>query len=199
MGILGLLKTIGIVSIIVLMAVGAFQVYGTSKDVINESFAERPAGTAKDLLLVGAAIDLTSPAWQKEWIGSPDKKTFLLEDLPWPDSRELWFLFLPYWVFIATPLFRKLNENANGFLETVGWVLVAYILGAVVVWILWKAFLYWLMINRAASIGISSEEILAIRQSFMARMDSVPGYHEFVGLSIIGGLAAFLSKLGDKE
>jgi type III secretory pathway component EscU len=145
---------------------------------------------------MAAAIDLTTPTTTVEWFGNPEHHTFLLEEIPIPDSKDL-FVLIPVWI-----LFAFIGHYLWDRFETLPAVLsiaALFIFGTVLAWMLWKLIMYYVMINRAQALGITKEQIIAIRESIMNNVEQTEAHRALIASSVISFVAAMGSYFGKND
>lgn len=171
------------------------QTYQEGQDILDQRFAEDPIGTTTNGLLMANAMSITIPTSDhSEWIGSSEEKTYILETIPWFDSIDFFVLLL--WTYIGLLVAKHAWNNL-----TTGSALIVIILwftlGYVFVWVLWKALMYWFMLNRGEALGLNTEQVLNIRTALNSGEESVTR-QALIGGSIVGMIGVLGAWFGRK-
>jgi len=165
----GIFNKITLALLFALLLVG---VYSGLKNVDSEKLLQ---AVKNDTIKAGAGalyfaqgLSATTPAWKIDWLPPKEKYIYILEEIPYPDSSDfIAVAIIATIIFVIISHIEWFKTTFKGFILAVV-LLLTSIIGA---WVLWKVGMYYLYFAGCDSIGITTQECINTRNSFLEKVD----------------------------
>lgn len=145
-----------------------FSLYNTieemdNKEELYQEITGNPINTTKGLLLFWYGYSGTTPSyvndWLPKWIHPKNKFSYMIEDVPLPDSTDL-LIIIPL-ILITFWILRRFDYFKHG--QGLIWSIIIMLLVIIISWVTLKIIHYELMMQGIQSLGLNKEIVLANR------------------------------------
>lgn len=137
---------------------------GMTADSFKDQVVDDPGGVGLGLIAYSEGVAITTPSFQREWVpwSDPEKRIYMLEDLPFLDSMDIIPVAIAILLSMLLSKLNYFNSQINGMKATFALVFL-YISMIVVFLIIWKILWFYLMIWGGKQLGMTAEQVIQSR------------------------------------
>lgn len=171
-----------------------------TRDQILQNITENPEDIP-DAMLTMIAYDYITPSLMEERIGDPEKRTWLIEDLPFPSSRDIFPLFFLIWLPIIAfgKYWLASSTDMKTSLTRIGIIILLLLILTLIGWVLIKTLAYHTMNSSATEIGVDTQLIQEVRQAESDKNIDIYGISGILTLFAVFGAVLLIALLQRKK
>ena len=201
MGLMSWLSTLAKILAVVMLFIGVTTAYleltDESKDEIISNLSANPlkGGALGSCFLV--SYNYVTASYQYEWLGNPDTKIFMLEDIPLPDSFDvipIGIIIMIVFVFLKYTLFAQPRSIKTYVIAGISMIASIFVL-----WVFIKTIMYFLMMGCGDGIGLTKDMIDLARSAVANKYSEFNLFYSSLLITAFSSTAIAYAMFGKKN